>query len=149
LLVLLAAAAAAAFSAPPVSLPPSGASGPSVTGLLTPAERHDWERTHRTSRIIGSEIRTKTGEKIGDIRDLVLDNAGRVRLAIVSTGGFLGLGDTLHAVPWDAMTLGPKDDRILDVDKARLEQAPHFTSRTWPDLGDEAWLAENRRYYAH
>ena len=146
-LVLLAAASGGVAAATSVVAAASGASGPSVTGAMTPAERHDWERTHRTSRIVGTEVRTRTGEKIGDIRDLVLDNAGRVRLAIVSTGDFLALGDTLHAVPWDAMTLGPKDDRILDIDKARLEQAPHFTSRTWPDLGDEAWLAENRRHY--
>jgi sporulation protein YlmC with PRC-barrel domain len=147
-IAVLAAAPVAALGATPATAA-SAASGPSVTGIMTPAERHDWERTHRTSRIIGTELRTKSGEKIGDIRDLVLDNAGHVRLAIVSTGGFLGLGDTLHAVPWDVMTLGPKDDRILDIDKARLAQAPHFTSRNWPDLGDEAWLAENRRHYIH
>jgi sporulation protein YlmC with PRC-barrel domain len=145
-LLSVASACAGAATVPAAA---SAASVPSVTGTLTPAERHDWERTHRTSRIISSEVRTKTGERIGDIRDLVLDGSGRVRLAIVSTGGFLGVGDTLHAVPWEVMTLGPKDDRILDIDKAALEQAPHFTSKTWPDLGDEAWLAENRRHYAH
>ncbi len=116
---------------------------------MTPAERHDWERTHRVSKIIGSEVRNKSGEKIGDIRDLVVDAGGTLRLAIVSTGGFLGVGDRLHAVPWDAMTLGPKDDHILDIDKARLQATPGFTSRTWPNLGDDRWLADNRRYYIH
>jgi hypothetical protein len=67
----------------------------------------------------------------------------------VSTGGFLGVGDRLHAVPWDALSLGPKDDRVLDIDKARLTAAPGFTSRTWPNLGDEKWMADNHRYYVH
>ena len=116
---------------------------------MTPAERHDWERTHRVSKLIGSDVRNKSGDKIGDIRDLVLDDHGAIKLAIVSTGGFLGVGDRLHAVPWDAMTLGPKDDRILDIDKARLQAAPGFTSKTWPNLGDDHWLADNRRYYVH
>src|SRR5205823_3013609 len=107
---------------------------------MTPAERHDWERSHRVSKIIGTEVRTRTGEKVGDIRDLVVDNNGAIKLAIVSTGGFLGVGDRLHAVPWDVMTQGGRDDRILDIDKAHLKDAPGFTSRTWPDLGDEHWL---------
>ena len=116
---------------------------------LTPAERHDWERSHRVSKIIGSEVRNKSGDKIGDVRDLVVDDKGTIKLAIVSTGGFLGVGDRLHAVPWDALALGPKDDHILDIDKAHLQAAPGFTSKTWPNLGDDRWLADNRRYYVH
>ena len=116
---------------------------------LTPAERHDWERSHRISKIIGSEVRNKSGDKIGDVRDLVVDDKGTIRLAIVSTGGFLGVGDRLHAVPWDVLALGPKDDHVLDIDKAHLQAAPGFTSRTWPNLGDDRWLADNRRYYVH
>ncbi len=116
---------------------------------MTPADRHDWERSHRISKIVGSEVRNKTGEKIGDIRDLMVDDHGTIRLAIVSTGGFLGVGDRLHAVPWDVLTLGPKDDHILDIDKAHLQATPGFTSKTWPNLGDDHWMADNRRYYVH
>ena len=116
---------------------------------MTPAERHDWERAHRISKILGADVRNRTGDKIGDVRDLVVDGSGTIRLAIVSTGGFLGVGDRLHAVPWEVMTLGPKDDRILDIDKAHLQAAPGFTSKTWPNLGDDRWLADNRRYYVH
>ena len=116
---------------------------------MTPAERHDWERSHRVSKIIGSEVRNKSGEKIGDIRDLMVDANGTIKLAIVSTGGFLGVGDRLHAVPWDVFVLGPKDDHILDIDKAHLQATPGFTSKTWPNLGDDRWMADNRRYYVH
>jgi sporulation protein YlmC with PRC-barrel domain len=116
---------------------------------MTPGQRHDWERSHRLSKIIGSDVRTRSGEKIGDIRDLMMDDHGSIKLAIVSTGGFLGVGDRLHAVPWDALTLGPKDDHILDIDKAHLQAAPGFTSKTWPNLGDDHWMADNRRYYIH
>jgi sporulation protein YlmC with PRC-barrel domain len=121
--------------------------GPGPGSSMTPAERHDWERSHRMSKIIGTDVRTKAGEKIGEIKDLVVDNNGNVRLAIVSTGGFLGVGDRMHAVPWDALTLGPKDDRILDIDKNHLMKTPGFTSKTWPNLGDDRWMADNRRYY--
>ena len=139
---------AAAFAATLLMSTPSlfaQASAPT----MTPADRHDWERSHRISKVIGSDVRNKSGEKIGDIRDLVVDDHGTIRLAIVSTGGFLGVGDRLHAVPWDVLTLGPKDDHILDIDKAHLQATPGFTSKTWPNLGDDHWLADNRRYYVH
>ena len=142
--VLTAATLATALLAAPV-LAFAQASAPA----MTPAERHDWERSHRASKIIGADVRTKTGDKIGDVRDLVVDGSGTIRLAIVSPGGFLGGGDRLHAVPWDALSLGPKDDLILDIDRAHLQAAPGFTSRTWPNLGDDRWLADNRRYYIH
>jgi len=119
------------------------------TPLMTPSERHDWERSHRISKVIGSDVRNRAGEKIGDIRDLVVDDNGTIRLAIVSTGGFLGVGDRMHAVPWDALTLGPNDDHVLDIDRTHLQAAPGFTSKTWPNLGDERWMADNRRYYIH
>ncbi len=127
----------------------SGAPAAPASAPMTPGERHDWERSHRLSKIIGTDVRTKSGEKIGEIKDLVIDNAGNVKLAIVSTGGFVGVGDRLHAVPWDALALGPKDDRILDIDKAHLKEAPGFTARNWPNLGDDRWMADNRRYYLH
>ena len=116
---------------------------------MTPAERHDWERSHRISMIIGSEVRNKSGAKIGDIRDLTVDGSGTIKLAIVSTGGFLSVGDKLHAVPWDLLTLGPKDDHILDIDKTRLQATPGFNSKTWPNFRDDDWMANNRRYYVH
>jgi len=142
--VLTAASLATALLAAPV-LARAQASAPT----MTPAERHDWERSHRVSKILGADVRNKSGDKIGDVRDLVVDGSGTIRLAIVSTGGFLGVGDRLHAVPWDALGLGPKDDLILDIDKAHLQAAPGFTSKTWPNLGDDRWLADNRRYYIH
>jgi sporulation protein YlmC with PRC-barrel domain len=142
--VLTAAALVAILSASPVP----GIAQASASSM-TPAERHDWERSHRVSKIIGSEVRNKAGDKIGDIRDLMIDGSGTIRLAIVSTGGFLGVGDRLHAVPWDVLTLGPKDDHILDIDKAHLQATPGFTSKTWPNLGDDRWMADNRRYYVH
>jgi sporulation protein YlmC with PRC-barrel domain len=149
---LVAVALGLAFAAVPRPAPAQAsqaATPASATAAMTPAERHDWERLHRLSKILGSEVRTKSGDKVGDIKDVIVDDSGRIRLAIVATGGFVGVGETMHAVPWEALTPGARDDRVVDIDKARLKEAPHFTSKNWPNLGDEKWLADNRRYYLH
>jgi sporulation protein YlmC with PRC-barrel domain len=146
--VAIALCAAPRLAAAQASAGATGAPAP-ATAAMTAAQRHDWERAHRMSKIIGTDVRTRSGDKIGDIKDVIVDDAGNVKLAIVSTGGFLGLGDTMHAVPWEALSLGTRDDRVVDIDKSHLKDAPHFTSRTWPNLGDEKWLADNRRFYIH
>ncbi len=57
----------------------------------------------RTSQVIGMTVRNMDGKDIGTVNDIVLNAAtGRVRYAAVSYGGFLGMGDKLFAVPWQA-----------------------------------------------
>ncbi|MED5619000.1 PRC-barrel domain-containing protein [Ideonella sp. BN130291] len=113
------------------------------------AER-GWERTHRVSRIIGTDVRNRQGQKIGDIKDVVLDDRGQIAYAVVSTGGFLGMGDRLHAIPWAALQKdGDKAHLVLDIDKERLKKAPGFDSRHWPNMAEERWNSETRGFYAN
>jgi sporulation protein YlmC with PRC-barrel domain len=125
------------------STPDATSSAPSTKAL------HDWERGHRGSKIIGTDVRNPKGEKIGDVKDIVLDDKGTVVYAIVSTGGFLGMSDRLHAVPWKALQTNAsgKDFFVLDIDKARLATTPGFDSKSWPDFADERWNRENRKHY--
>jgi sporulation protein YlmC with PRC-barrel domain len=107
-----------------------------------------WERTHRVSKIIGTDVVNSKGEKIGDVEDIVLDAKGNVAYAVVSTGGFLGVGDKMHAVPWTAIrTNTGTDNFMLDVDKDRLRSAPGFDQSSWPNVNDPKWSSENRRYF--
>lgn len=107
-----------------------------------------WQKLHRVTRIIGTDVRNTRGEKIGDIKDLIIDRNGNVSHAVISTGGFLGIGDRLHAVPWNLVqtTMG-RDFRVLDIDKARLKNAPNFDPKNWPNVIDERWGEENNRHY--
>jgi len=111
------------------------------------AER-DWERRHRASKIIGTNVRNRQGDKIGDVEDIVLDRNGNIAYAVVSTGGFLGIGDRLHAVPWKSLIpVANEDHFMLDMDRKRLEAAPGFPMMKWPNFNDEKWNASNRRAY--
>jgi hypothetical protein len=72
-----------------------------------------------------------------------------VAYAVISTGGFLGIGDQMHAVPWKVLQLNVsgKDYYILNVDKASLSKVPGFSSKSWPNFADDRWDSENRKYF--
>jgi sporulation protein YlmC with PRC-barrel domain len=130
----------------------AGDTAPTAPTAATPADHQAaekaWERTHRASRIIGTDVRNRQGQKIGDIKDVVLDPDGLVAYAVVSTGGFLGVGDRLHAIPWTALQKdGEQNHFVLDMDKQRLSKAPGFDSKHWPNMAEERWNSETRGYY--
>jgi hypothetical protein len=92
----------------------------------------------RASKIIGSGVRNQQNEKLGSVDDLLVNlPAGRVAEVIVASGGFLGIGDELSAVPPQAFHRGvERDVLLLDKTKEDLAQAPHFKSGEWPDLNN-------------
>lgn len=101
------------------------------------------------SDMIGAHVENSAGEHLGKIEDLSIDVAqGRIAYAVLSFGGFLGMGDKLFALPWNALQLNSNDKRfLLDVDKQTLEAAPGFDKDNWPDMADPAWGSEIHRYY--
>ena len=88
-------------------------------------------------------------EDLGDIKEIMLDmNSGRVSYAVLSFGGFLGMGDKLFAVPWNALKLDTVNKRfVLNVDKERLESAPGFDKDNWPNMSDQTWAQSIHAYY--
>ncbi|MFP5484688.1 MAG: PRC-barrel domain-containing protein [Gammaproteobacteria bacterium] len=91
--------------------------------------------------LIGNDIYNKDGEDLGDVKEIMLDmRSGRVSYAVLSFGGFLGMGEKLFAVPWDALKLDTENKRFtLGVNKEQLEGAPGFDKNHWPDMADVAW----------
>jgi hypothetical protein len=78
---------------------------------------------------------------------LEMDN-GRVTYAVLSFGGFLGMGEKLFAVPWNALKLDTVNKRfVLDIEKDRLKNAPGFDKDDWPDMSDERWASGIRSFY--
>jgi sporulation protein YlmC with PRC-barrel domain len=99
--------------------------------------------------LVGNDVFNREGEDLGDIKELMLDTAsGNVRYAVLSYGGFLGMGDKLFAVPWKALRLDTENKRFeLNVEKERLESAPGFDKDSWPDMADPSWADEINTYY--
>src|SRR5687767_15291044 len=93
-------------------------------------------RVCRATRLLDANVKNTKGEKIGEIEDLVIDKSeGEVAYAVLSFGGFLGIGEKLFAVPFGAV-MRTSDDNVvtIDVTKESLEKAPSFMKDTWPDF---------------
>jgi sporulation protein YlmC with PRC-barrel domain len=99
--------------------------------------------------LLGNDVYNLAGNDLGDIKEILLDmQTGRVSYAVLSFGGFLGMGSKLFAVPWRALKLDTVNKRfILDVAKERLENAPGFDKDSWPDMADPTWANDLHTYY--
>jgi sporulation protein YlmC with PRC-barrel domain len=97
----------------------------------------------------GDKVVNANGDTLGEIKDIMLDvPGGRIAYAVLSFGGFLGMGDKLFAIPWHALTLDADNKWfVLDIPKERLEQAPGFDKDHWPSMADQTWAAEVHRFY--
>ncbi len=86
------------------------------------------------SKVEGTTVYAPNGDKLGSIRDLVIDKAsGQVRYAALEFGGFLGMGTYLYPLPWAALTFDTEmDGYIANVSKKQLRQAPRHASHQPP-----------------
>lgn len=97
----------------------------------------------------GDKVKNRAGEDLGTLEHIMLDvPSGRIAYGVLSFGGFLGMGDKLFAIPWQALELDTEDHAfILDTDVERLKQAPGFDKDHWPTMADEQWATQIHDYY--
>lgn len=106
-------------------------------------------RVMSSNSLTGDSVRNPADEDLGKVKELMIDvPSGRVAYAVLSFGGFLGAGDKLFAIPWDALTLDEDEKQfILDIDKETLKNAPGFDKDNWPDMADPSWGNQIYSYY--
>lgn len=99
--------------------------------------------------LIGDSVVNAAEEDLGDIKEIMLDmQTGQVAYAVLAFGGFLGVGEKLFAVPWQALHLDTVNKRfVLNIDKDRLKTAPGFDKDAWPDMGDLSWASGIHSFY--
>ncbi len=99
--------------------------------------------------LIGDKVKNQQGEEIGRVEEIMVDvYTGRVAYAVLSFGGFMGVGNKLFAVPWAALTVDTDNEWfVLDADKEKLKHAPGFDKHDWPKLPSGQWYHEMYRYY--
>lgn len=100
--------------------------------------------------LTGTNVRNAAGDDLGKVEDLMIDTTtGEVSYAVVSFGGFLGIGDKLFAVPLQAMQVDTDHENlILNESRERLENAPGFDKHDWPlASSDPEWHKDVMSYY--
>ncbi|NNE41142.1 MAG: PRC-barrel domain-containing protein [Marinicaulis sp.] len=102
-----------------------------------------------SSSISGDEVVNAEGEDLGHIEDLMIDpETGKIEYAVLSFGGFLGLGDKYFAIPFTRLSTDRDKKRmVLDVEKTRLNDAPGFDKNDWPDFADQSFRKTVDTFY--
>jgi sporulation protein YlmC with PRC-barrel domain len=103
------------------------------------------------SSLKGDKVENYQGEDLGKIEEIMIDlDRGRVAYVVLSFGGFLGMGDKLFAIPWQAFSVDTTQKKlVLNADKELLEKAPGFDKNNWPDMADLALGSTLYGYYGY
>lgn len=103
-----------------------------------------WDQAHlyegfSASDLLDTEVRGPAGEQIGEVEDLIVDADGQVQAVVVEVGGFLDVGDTHVAVPWQDVVASPGLDYVsVPLDQERYEGF-HFFDESRPVAGAGLW----------
>ncbi len=91
-----------------------------------------------SDKVQGTRVYGTDGGKIGAIHNLMVDKrSGQVAYVVLSTGGFLGLGQAYHPLPWSALKYDERQEGyVLQISSDRLAGGPSFRPDTAPDFDD-------------
>lgn len=97
----------------------------------------------------GDKVINRANEDLGKLEEIMIElSTGKVAYAVLSFGGFLGLGDKYFAIPWNKINVDQKNKCIiLNVDKEHLKNAPGFDKNHWPDMADTTWTTQITNFY--
>ena len=99
----------------------------------------------------GTDVYNGEGEHLGYVDDIVLDKvSGHAEYAIMSFGGFLGIGEKFHPLPWQSLTYDPGlGGYVVNVTRDQLEGAPSYATREEPDWSDPEYARRLQGYYGY
>lgn len=106
-------------------------------------------------KVQGTKVYNRAGDKLGTVDNVMIDKrSGKVAYAVMSFGGFLGIGDRYHPLPWSVLDYDTsKDGYVVDIDKETLKEAPSYAAdewreRDWRDArATQEWGREIYDYY--
>jgi len=101
-----------------------------------------------SDKVEDTSVRNLDGEYLGSIKRVMIDKvSGQVRYAVMSFGGFLGIGEQYHPLPWNTLKYDTTQDAyVVQLDRRQLEGAPTIAEDERVDWADEEW---NRRVHEH
>ena len=100
------------------------------------------------SKVQGTAVYNLEGDRLGHVEDLMLHKlSGKVAYAIMSFGGFLGMGEKYHPLPWSVLTYDPgRGGYVVPLAKERLQSGPAY-NRDELTNDDNGWGQRVNDYY--
>jgi hypothetical protein len=100
-------------------------------------------------KVSGTAVYNTAGDELGEIYDVMLDKrTGRVAYAIMSFGGFLGIGLRYHPLPWAVLKYDTRQQGyVVGLTRSQLEGAPTFGAEDSPSWGNRAYEQQIHDYY--
>ena len=106
--------------------------------VMPPQSEVATDETHNliaADKVVGTGVYNRQGEHLGSVYGLMLNKLnGQVAYAIMSFGGFLGIGESYHPLPWRVLSYDTRvGGYVVDLNRGQLEKAPRYTRATEPD----------------
>lgn len=112
-------------------------------------ERTETDRLIASDRVEGTAVYNRQGEQLGSVHNFMVDKTtGQVAYAVMSFGGFLGMGESYHPLPWTMLSYDTSQGGfVVDLDKDRLEGAPTYDRTQEAQWGDPGYTPRIDQFY--
>lgn len=113
-----------------MELDPSGGEGVAIS---------ETRKLIASDKVEGTTVFSAAGDELGTVHNFMVDKvSGQVAYVVMSFGGFLGVGESYHPLPWRALRYDRQlGGYVVDIDKSNLEAAPHYGAGEDPFVDDE------------
>jgi|SRR6516162_894664 len=119
------------------------------TVVATDATVRETARLIASDKVEGTAVRNLSGDKVGTIERIMIDKrAGKVAYAVMSFGGFLGMGQDYVALPWHMLRYNESLDAYeMNISENQLRGAPAVAEGWDSGTVSRAWERDVHRYY--
>ncbi|MEJ0070268.1 MAG: PRC-barrel domain-containing protein [Pseudomonadota bacterium] len=102
-----------------------------------------------SDKVEGTAVYNRQGEHLGAVHNFMVNKStGQVAYAVMAFGGFLGIGESYHPLPWRVLTYDPdRSGFVIDLDRDRLETAPSYKVDAVPNWADRAYGRRIDEFY--
>jgi sporulation protein YlmC with PRC-barrel domain len=111
----------------------------------------NYRKTLSASSLIGDNVVNSAGDDLGTLKEVMIDvDEGRIAYGVLQSGGFLGMGGKLFAIPFEAFRIDERNKRLLlDVDVETIQNSEGFDPDHWPDTSDPEFINRTHQHYGY
>jgi hypothetical protein len=102
-----------------------------------------------SDKVEGTAVYNRAGERLGTVHNFMVGKrSGKVAYAVMSFGGFLGIGESYHPLPWDVLTYDPaQGGYVVNLSREQLEGGPRYSASEAPDWTNPEYGSRIRDHY--